>query len=62
MSEAHYVVTFLKTKVAQTRLNLKTKMVQLHLDQRDILNIILLKGIKMSSNSTVLSFWFVSAT
>lgn len=61
MSEAHYVVTFLKTKVAQTRLNLKTKMVQLHLDQRDILNIILLKGIKMSSISTV-SFWFVSAT
>lgn len=62
MSEAHYVVTFLKTKVAQTRLNLKTKMVQLHLGQRDILNIILLKGIKMSSISTVLSFWFVSAT
>lgn len=62
MSEAHYVVTFLKTKVAQTRLNLTTKMVQLHLDQRDILNIILLKGIKMSSISTVLSFWFVSAT
>lgn len=62
MSEAHYVVTFLKTKVAKTRLNLKTKMVQLHLDHRDILNIILLKGIKMSSISTVLSFWFVSAT
>lgn len=62
MSEAHHVVTFLKTKVAQTRLNLKTKMVQLHSDQRDILNIILLKRIKMSSISTVLSFWFVSAT